>query len=132
MPKLRLAKGERIAVAILSTEVPYRDVYTWDLHVKRKDIEAAPSGSGVRSPLVLSKNEVWHQIELTNNTKLPWTTGAAMIMQGHQPLGQELLTYTSPKSLVRVPVTVSVDTRGTFGETEISRQLKDLQWDGYH
>ena len=132
LPKLDLDKGERIAVAISSTEVPYRDVYTWDLHMKRKDIETAPSGAGVRSPLVLSKNEVWHQIELTNTSDVPWTTGAAMIMQGNQPLAQELLTYTSPKSAVRVPVTVSVDTRGSFHETEVSRQPKHLLWDRYH
>ena len=47
-----------------------------------------------------------------------------MIMQGQQPLAQELLTYTPPKDEVRVPVTVSVDTRGTFDEKEIGRELK--------
>ena len=52
-------------------------------------------------------------------------------MQGNQPLAQELLTYTSPKRAVRVPVTVSVDTRGTFEENETSRQPKALRWDGY-
>ena len=81
---------------------------------------------------MLSKNEVWHQIVLTNNTNLPWTTGAAMIMQGNQPLAQELLTYTPPKDEVRVPVTVSVDTRGSSTEKEIGRELKALQWDGYN
>jgi hypothetical protein len=129
LPKLKFRKGERVAVPILSTESPYRDVYTWDLRLKRRDIEAAPSAGG--SPLVLSKNEVWHQVELTNNTKFPWTTGAAMLLEGRQPLAQELLTYTPPGSAVRVPVTVSVDTRGTFFENEIARDLKALTWDGW-
>jgi hypothetical protein len=132
LPKLDFRKGERTAVQIFTAKVPYRDVYTWDLHLKRRDIEAAPSGAGLNSPLILSKNEVWHQVELTNNTNVPWTTGAAIVMQGHQPLGQELLTYTSPKSAVRVPVTVSVDTRGSFAEEEITRQLKALTWDHHH
>ncbi len=131
LPKISLGKGERIAVPIFSTEVPYRDIYTWDVHLTKQDNAAAPSGSGMNSPLTLSKNEVWHQILLTNNTKLPWTTGAAMIMQGNQPLAQELLTYTPPKDVVRLPVTVSVDTRGTIAETETSRELGALQWDGY-
>lgn len=132
LPKLTLGTGERIAVGIFDADkVPYRDVYTWDLRVTRDDIEAAPSGSGVQSPLKLSNNEVWHQVELTNNTNLPWTTGAAMLMQGQQPLAQELLTYTSPNDACRVPVTVSVETRGSFEEEEIGRELNALKWDSY-
>lgn len=131
LPKLSLAKGERAAVSIFTAEVPYRDVYTWDVQVARHDIEAAPSGTGVRSPLTLAKNEVWHQIELTNTTRLPWTTGAALIVEGQQPLAQELLTYTPSKGGVRLPVTVSVETRGTFGEQETNRDLKALVWDNH-
>jgi hypothetical protein len=130
LPKISLGKGDRIAVPIFTAEVPYRDIYTWDVHITKQDNDAAPSGSSTKSPLVLSKNEVWHQIEITNNTNVPWTTGAAMIMQGNQPLAQELLTYTPPKDDVRVPVTVSVDTRGTLTEKEVGRELKSLQWDG--
>jgi hypothetical protein len=130
--KLTLRKGERAAVPVFTAQAPYRDVYTWDMHVKRKDIATAPSGSGVRSPLVLSKNEVWRQIELTNTTNVPWTTGAAMIMQGHQPLAQELLTYTSPKDICRVPVTVAIDIRGSFSEQETQRQLKSISWSRHY
>jgi hypothetical protein len=130
LPKLTIGKGERGAVSIFNAAVPYKDIYTWDVHVSRQDIEAAPSGAGVASPLTLSKNEVWHQIELTNATNVPWTTGAALIMQGQQPLSQELLTYTSPKNEVRVPVTVSVDTRGAFDEKETGRELNAVSWAG--
>jgi hypothetical protein len=131
LPKLTLKKGERMAVPILTAEAPYRDVYTWDLHVTREDIATAPSGSGTQSPLALSQNQVWRQIELVNNTNLPWTTGAAMIMQGQQPLAQELLTYTSPKDYCRVPVTVSIDSRGSIQEEETGRELQALSWDNY-
>ena len=131
LPKISLDKGDRSAVPIFTTEAPYKDIYTWDVHVARHDIEAAPSGAGVASPLTLSKNEVWHQVVITNNTNLPWTTGAAMIMEGQQPLAQELLTYTPPKDECRVPVTVSIDTRGSFNEKELGRELKALHWSGY-
>lgn len=131
LPKLTLKKGERAAIPVLTTEVPYRDVYTWDLHVKRADIATAPSGSGIQSPLTLSQNQVWRQIELINNTNLPWTTGAAMITEGQQPLAQELLTYTPPKNQCRVPVTVSVDTRGSLDESEVRREMDATKWDGY-
>jgi hypothetical protein len=129
LPNLRLRKGDRAAVAIFTAKVPYRDVYTWDLHLQREDIATAPSSTGIDSPMKLTKNSVWHQIELTNATKMPWTTGAAIIMQGQQPLAQELLTYTSPGDLCRVPVTVSVETRGSFSEQETGRKLDDLVWD---
>ncbi|QDU31873.1 hypothetical protein ETAA8_70340 [Anatilimnocola aggregata] len=132
LPKLTLGHGERIAVPIFTAETTYRDIYTWEVHATKTDNAAAPSGSGAASPLTLSKNEVWHQIMLTNNTSVPWTTGAVMIMQGNQPLAQELLTYTPPKDEVRVPVTVSVDTRGSLTEKETSRELKSLTWDGYN
>jgi hypothetical protein len=128
LPKMPLKKGHRAAVTIFDATAPYRDVYTWKLHLRRHDIEAAPSGAKVASPLVLSKNQVWHQVELTNNTKLPWTTGAAMFMQDGRPLAQELLTYTSAGDAVRVPVTVSVDTRGSFSEKETGRKLRALRW----
>lgn len=130
LPKITLARGERAAVSIFSAESPYRDIYTWGVHVNRQDIEASPSGAGVVSPLTLSKNEVWHQVVLTNNTNLPWTTGAVMMTEGDQPLAQELLTYTPPKDEVRVPVTIAVDARGSFDEKEIGRDLKALQWEG--
>jgi hypothetical protein len=128
--RLSLAKGARTAVPIFDAEIPYRDVYTWDLTLKRKDIEFAPSGAGVPSPLALSGARVWHQVELVNSTDHPWTTGACMIMAGQQPLAQELLTYTSPGARVRVPVTVAVDLRGSFDEEETGRTLEALRWDG--
>ena len=53
-----------------------------------------------------------------------------MIMQDQQPLAQELLTYTSPKDYCRVPVTVSVDTRGSIEQSEIGRELHALKWSG--
>ena len=131
LPKFSLRKGERAAIPIYTTQAPCRDVYTWDVQVKRADIATAPSGSGIESPLTLSTNEVWRQIQLTNTGTMPWTTGAALIMQGGQPLAQELLTYTSPKGTCRVPVTVAVDVRGSMNTEEIDRELQALTWDGH-
>ena len=54
-----------------------------------------------------------------------------MITQGQQPLAQELLTYTPPKDDCRIPVTVSIDTRGSYNEKELGRDLKALQWGGH-
>ena len=129
LDKMTLKKGERASVPILTTEVGYRDVYTWDIVVKHSE-SYAPTGADLRSPLVLSENKVWRQIELVNDTDLPWTTGAAMFVDGFQPLAQELLTYTSPGGICRVPITVAIDLRGKADDREVSRDLQALKWRG--
>jgi hypothetical protein len=80
---------------------------------------------------VLSENKIWRQVELINDTDIPWTTGAAMFVDGLQPLAQEVLTYTSPGGICRVPVTVSVDLRGKIEDSETKRELNALRWRNY-
>lgn len=129
LKKVKLLKGQRAAMPLLSSRVPYRDVYTWDVHLTRQDIETSNKGT---TPQNISENRVWHQVVLTNNTGVPWTTGAALLMQGNQPLSQELLTYTSVGGEVRVPITISVDTQGTYREEETARKLNALGFEGHN
>jgi hypothetical protein len=129
LKKVKLMRGQRAAMPLLSSRVPYRDVYTWDVHLTRQDIETGSKGT---TPQNISENRVWHQVVLTNNTAVPWTTGAALLMQGNQPLSQELLTYTSAGGEVRIPITVSVDTRGTYREEETARKLNALGFEGHN
>ncbi|WP_166823516.1 hypothetical protein [Thalassoroseus pseudoceratinae] len=131
LPKMELKKGDRASIPIFIGHAPYQNAYTWDLHVTRTRDGAARTGSEANSPLKLAKNDVWHQIEMPNNTDVPWTTGAALIMQGNLPLAQELLTYTSRGSEVRVPVTIAVDVRANATEKEIGRVPNGMQWNGY-
>lgn len=132
IPRMKLGKGQRAAMAIFSAEVPYRHLYTWDVRLTRHDLEGAPDDKRGKSPLQAAENGVWHQIVLSNNTKFPWTTGAAMVMQGFQPISQDLLTYTSPGAAVQVPLTVSVDTPGTYADEEVGRKLNSLNWQNHH
>lgn len=128
LPKISLEKGDRAAVPILSADVEYRDVFTWDIQLQQDDVAVFDSRVAQQSPLQLSTNKIWRQIELANRTEMPWTTGAAMIMEGQQPLAQELLTYTSSGANCRVPVTVAVDLRGSVTESEIERKVNALNW----
>jgi hypothetical protein len=130
LPKMKLNKGQRAAVPILTSDVPYRDIYTWDFHETHQERPANPRSNRLGSPMQLSENRVWHQIVLTNTTRVPWTTGPAMIVQGTQPLGQDLMTYASPGAEVRLPITVAVDLRGTITEEETERKLNDMQFNG--
>jgi hypothetical protein len=131
LPAMTLKRGERAMVPILRTEAQYRDIYTWDIELVHSESYAATSADAP-SPLILSETKVWRQVELINNTNIPWTTGAAMVLDGTQPLAQELLTYTSPGGICRVPVTVSVDLRGKAEDTEVNRVLNAVQWRGSH
>ena len=124
---MSLKKGERASVRILKAEVAYRDIYTWDVTVQHSAHEFA-SGRHGRSPLVVSESKVWHQVELINDTKVPWTTGAAMLVDGFQPLAQELLTYTSPGGICRLPMTVSVDLKAGVDNQETGRERNAVQW----
>lgn len=127
---MTLGLGERAAVPLGRSIVPCRHVYTWDLQVVRDGSVSAPTGGADDSPLQLSVNRVWHQLELTNVTDAPWTTGAALLLDGQQPLAQELLGYTSPGATVRIPVTVAVDLRGDYEEVETDRKLDAVIWNG--
>jgi len=124
---MSLREGERATVPILQTDVAYRDVYTWEVDLTHAETHAA-SGAAATSPLVLAENNAWRQIELFNSTELPWTTGAAMFVDGYQPLAQELLTYTSPGGVCRIPVTVAVDLSTRAEDFETGRELQALQW----
>ncbi|MGB2498898.1 MAG: hypothetical protein ACPIA2_04345 [Mariniblastus sp.] len=124
---MSLKKGERASVRILKAEVAYRDIYTWDVTVQHSPHEFA-SGHNRRSPLVVSESEVWHQVELINDTNVPWTTGAAMLVDGFQPLAQELLTYTSPGGICRLPMTVSVDLKAGVDDQETGRERDAAKW----
>jgi hypothetical protein len=131
LPNLTLFKGQRAAVPIFTANVPFRHLYTWDIGIQRAPTEAVPGSGSRASPVQLLRNDVWHQVELTNNTDKPWTTGAALVMQGAMPLSQDLLTYTSANGgKVLVPVTVAIDVRGTYNEKEVGRDLNALQFDG--
>lgn len=130
LPALSLAKGERMVVPIFTAKVPYKDVYTWQVHTQRAGTANSPS-AGAGSPLKISKNTIWHQIELINTSGVPLTTGAAMLLDGAQPLAQELLTYTSVGDAVRVPVTVAVDVSGGLVEKETKRLHSALTWGGH-
>jgi hypothetical protein len=129
VPSFSLDKGGRATVALWQNEVPLRHLYTLDLPIVRHGRSGSRSARRTdtpefddASPLRIEKNQVWHQLALTNDSDVPWTTGAVLLMRDVLPLGQELLTYTSVGGETLVPVTVAVDVRASHEEKEIERQ----------
>ena len=132
VPALVLAKGARAVVPLWQEEVPVRDLYTLDVRVRRNPNDSdtvlyGRSESARVSPLRLARGEVWHQLELKNDTKYPLTTGPVLVMRGQVPQAQELLTYTPRGGSTLVPLTIATDVRTLHEETELERKLDALK-----
>lgn len=131
--KLSLDKGARAALPLWNATVPLRHLYTFDsgagLGWKREPARAPGTEPGeTASPLRLSKNETWHQLELQNGGTMPWTTGPALLLRGNLPLGQDMLTYTPVSGKALLPVTIAVDVRSTYDEQETDRVPQAMVW----
>jgi hypothetical protein len=139
-----LKKGSRATAPLWRETAPLRHIYTYDIRARRNragggtltdDPLAAPGAPGMeqqqdsRTPNRIVLNQVWHQLELTNAGAVPWTTGAALLLRGNLPLGQDLLVYTPPNGKARLPVTVAVDIRGSADEQEAGRTANALRFD---
>ena len=119
---LALKKGARAVVPLWRHSVPQRHVYTVELGNSHQTYSDQAGHQ-------LTENKVWHRLELTDDTDMPFTTGAAMMMQGAIPLGQDLLGYTSPGGTTQVPVTIAVNMRANQIEQEVSRKQDVLTVD---
>jgi len=134
LPNFDLRKNARASVPLLQTTAPIRHLYTYDVKARRSRstggiIKGAQEDQA--SPLKISFNSIWHQLELKNDTTDPWTTGAALMMRGNLPIGQDLLTYTPVGGSTLLPVTVAIDLRGTTDEEEIERHANALHFDSW-
>lgn len=134
---LVLPKGARAVVPLWREEVPVRDLYTLDVRVRRDPNDSdtvrygsSESSAGNSSPLRLARGEVWHQLELKNETKYPLTTGPVLVMRGQVPQAQELLTYTPRGGSTLVPLTIATEVRSLHEETELERKLDALERNG--
>ncbi len=132
-----LKKGARATVPLWEQSPGLRHLYTYDIRARRSRIsgglldETAPNPNTAQSPLQINTNHVWHQLELSNTSTVPWTTGAALMLREALPIGQDLLTYTPPASSSLLPVTIAVDLRGTHDDEELDRKPNALHFDGY-
>lgn len=130
-----LGKGGRATMPLWQQDAPLKHLYTMDKALVRdrgtgRASCATAAASGGMSPLKLAKNEVWHQLALSNKSKTPWTTGAAMILRDTLPLGQDPLTYTPMGGQTLLPITVAVNVRASLDEEETAREPNALKWSG--
>ncbi|MFO0932582.1 MAG: hypothetical protein U1E39_07720 [Planctomycetota bacterium] len=138
LPKVTLRRGDRAALSLWQSTVPVAHVFTADVEVVRHPregqastrsrrehdlgVDATPAGVGASG-----RTSVWHELELTNTAKVPWTTGAALVTRGPLPVSQNLLGYTSPGVTTRLPLTVAVDVTSKWEERETGREPNAYQ-----
>lgn len=76
--------------------------------------------------------EVFHSIEIENNTSDPLTTGSVMIIdKTNKPLAQDLIKYTAAGQSSFIKLTQSPDIRVEETETVISNKEDAKKLDGY-
>jgi hypothetical protein len=133
-----LATGERATFPLWQSTAALRHLYTMDVRVVRNPRSGEHAYRSAKSAAIRdvaavsreSSSPVWHELELANASTVPWTTGAALLLKGDVPLGQNLLTYTSAGGRTLLPMTVAVDLRGTWTEQELDRKGNVLAWSG--
>ncbi|MDX9719215.1 MAG: hypothetical protein RBU37_00605 [Myxococcota bacterium] len=120
-----MKKGERMTKALWTASAERTELYTLKLAPTRNGYGYGSYGSydaGSSEVLELLENDVWHQLELRNDGSVPWTTGAALVLQDDFPIAQELLTFTPAGGTTLLPLTRAVDIRAVYEETELSRE----------
>lgn len=133
---LTLPKGARATLPLWQSTVPMEHLYALEVNLGR-NVEGGGSyvrpkaSAQVLAPIELARHEVWHHLELTNDSDVPWTTGAALTLDGQVPIGQDMITYTPVGASSLLPLTIAVDVRADFSEVESARQPKAITHGGY-
>lgn len=133
--KFSLAKGARATLPLWEQNAPLRHVYTYYVKPSQARSPQSYSGNPTSETLAMVRPEddvrVWHQLELVNEAKRPWTSGPALAMQDFTPISQDLLPYTAPGGKSLLPLTVAVDVQATYDEEELERKPASIRIDGY-
>lgn len=115
-----MKRGDRATFMLAEEDVEYRHLYTWNVSdtipVNDRGYYDNNGNSHAEKPAI------WHEIELINQGKRPWTTGPAMVVRDAMPLSQDTLNYTSSGGRTTVRITRATDVSGQAREYEKNRQ----------
>jgi len=129
-----LPRGGRGLFRVWDQDATYEDVYLLTLEDDFATIQQAVSEriSDLDLARALQRPRVWHAARLTNTSDGPWTTGAAAISsvagaRAGVPVGQSLMTFTSPGQNVDLKLTVAPDVTAQRNEVEVKREINALR-----
>ena len=127
-PHFTLKAGGRAVVQLAQVTVPYEDVYSWDIPaVPPPEMWEKIDRDELRQAMAaMNGAKAMHKVRLTNTGGVPWTTGPAAVFKKGALLGQQLMTYTSLKNQVDLPVTIATDLNTKKEEVETGREPNAL------
>lgn len=118
-----LKKGDRATYNLLKTTVDFEHIY--EVTIPQNGVYYYNYSKEYSDP---ASNKVWHSIKLKNSTKMPWTTGTAMVVKREKddvkPISQDMMKYTPVSSDTYLKITVSPDISAKERDKEISRVEK--------
>lgn len=120
-----LKKGERARYQVFTGKIPYEHLYQWNV-VDSMNIN--DYGHSDRQDPSKLQDQVWHVIRMENTTKLPWTTAPAFVVNGANPVSQDVLNYTPFGGKNTLRLTVATDVRAEQDQKEISRKQATLMY----
>ncbi|PKP17737.1 MAG: hypothetical protein CVU05_14990 [Bacteroidetes bacterium HGW-Bacteroidetes-21] len=119
-----LKKGGRASYEILTAKLAYEHIYEVEI-ARNSDLYF--NGKSAYDNTTTA-NSVWHSIKFTNTTKMPFTTGSAMVVDKENnitsPVSQDMMKYTPMGGESFLKITVSPDINVKDKEIEIERQAK--------
>ena len=104
---LDLDRGERGRYPVLRRQVPYEDLFYWEVDDASLDPEEPPP--------------VWLAVQSTNTTPGPLTSGPVTVVEEGKAVGQGLMTFTAAGDEAVVKVSRSTRILGTVKEIEVDR-----------
>lgn len=130
LPNVTLPKGGRAFYDILQAEVDYQHIY--EIEIKGNTENSNYSKDYTQEE---ASNEVFHSIRLKNDTKMPWTTGTALITKPinnqSNPLSQDKLSYIPVGGKGKLKITVAPNISVKHSEREVTRIEDQKKKDGY-
>ena len=127
LPNVTLDKGERGYYVQFQEKAKYEHVYTLDL----PETGWWQNANEAFSTPDQTKYEVWHTLEFLNPSAFPLTTAAATTFKNGQIIGQDMLSYTAPKSKAVLRITKALDIQPDVVEQELDRQIAAIPRTSY-
>jgi hypothetical protein len=130
LANVSLPKGGRAFYDILQAEIDYQHIYEVELKGNNENSYYGKDFTQEEKP-----NSVFHSIRLKNDSKMPWTTGTALItkMVNNQssPLSQDKLNYIPVGGKGKLKITIAPNISAKHSERELNRVENQKKKDGY-
>ena len=128
-----LEKDIRAQYLLFNSPIGIKHVYECDLSPVEDERKHRKYNNGSQFSFDTKRSNVFHSIEISNNTNSPFTTGSVMIVDGktQRPLAEDMIKYTGIGQTSSIKLTQSPDIRVEEQEKIINIQENAREQDRY-